>query len=155
MRARSGYCSSEMCKGKGETLLANVNRKLCFYCNRARLMQGKPKKKFPTYKHREASGELELFKKLALVRPPICAVCGTHIYTIRVHNMAHVLSKKSFPRFRLAEVNILVMCWTIDGDGCHNRFDAKAKSDLMKDEKWHWVFNLADSLKQQYNTSKN
>ena len=158
MKSRSGFCSHSDCAGKKETLIFNRWYMLCRYHNDKRLGERKRKvapKKYPNYRlkkpierKRKVTGELELFKKLSLTRIHCCAVCGQEIKELRVHNFAHILSKGSHPSLRLNEENILIMCWNIDGDGCHSKWDTKAHSDLETDGRWQKVFNLADKLKK-------
>lgn len=42
------------------------------------------------------------------------------------------------------------MCFDIDGTGCHNKWDTKAKSDLSTKKEWKFIFRLENNLRNKY-----
>jgi hypothetical protein len=157
LRFGSGVCSHPECKNRGEQLLANMNRKLCIKHNQERLKEAsrggsvvnQKLRKSKIKSTRKPSGELELFKKIANTRPRFCEVCEKYIKELKVHNFAHILSKGSYPKLRLVEENILILCWDY-GQGCHEKFDTKAHSDLENLPEWKDIFERKEFLKQKY-----
>ena len=110
-------------------------------------------------KIRKPTGELNLFKQLWDKLPHKCVVCGKDIVEFSHNNFAHLLSKGAYPAMRLLDINIKIMCHNNQGTGCHNKFDTKAKSDLLKnDGRWLAVFGMVDLLKhwfyREYNVWK-
>lgn len=94
---------------------------------------------------RKVTGELEMFKEIASERPYVCFVTGTPILKLSVWNCAHVLSKGSFPAFRLKKENIvLVQQWV------HDIYDRGDRTKLEKYEGYHNLIALAEELKTQY-----
>jgi hypothetical protein len=160
LRHRIGQCFCDYHKG-AETMIANKKYSLCNSANKKRLDALRPDRpRFPKYKNnklakkriptkRQPSGELVLFQKLSTTRSPICEVCGKYINELKVHNWAHILSKGSYPKLRLNEENIAVLCWDY-GQGCHEKFDTKAHSDLEKLPLWKKIFEQKDFLKRKY-----
>jgi len=106
-----------------------------------------------------ASGEGEMFRSLALESLgddyTKCFVCGMPIAALTYSNMAHVLSKKQFPAFRLNPDNIVILCHRLVADengrnGCHNQIDGRPRSEIQDDPRWQKFFELEEQLKEQY-----
>ncbi len=101
----------------------------------------------------KSTGEAVVHNMIALERPALCQVCEKRIDKLQPHNFAHILGKGAFPRFRLRKDNIWIMCYNLQGTGCHSLYDTEAESVLMKQnpERWAKVFKLKQELKEQYN----
>ena len=54
-----------------------------------------------------------------------------------------------YPTYRLYTDNIRILCFNLDGTGCHSRLDHQPKSTLTE-EGWQKVFDLQEKLKKQY-----
>lgn len=102
----------------------------------------KPVKKSPT-------GERALFVEIWQQRVHLCQVCSKTIAHPKIHNFAHLLSKKSYPRFRLYKENILILCFDY-GQGCHEKLDCRSMDELIKDDRWTAVFEKIAHLKTLY-----
>ena len=128
----------------------------CDKCNYDR-KQAKKKaagKKTGKYTYvRQATGEGELFRELALNtigdEPTRCFVCGKLVAVVTHNNMAHVLAKGKYPKMRLEPENIRILCFNIQGTGCHSLYDHSPHSEL-KGEGWERLFELRDRLKEEY-----
>jgi len=132
-----------------------VKSGVCQYCNHEN-KQAKKKasgKKTGGYVYKkEATGEKHVFEivleKLGDVETR-CFVCKEKISLITHHNFAHILRKSRCPEARLDPNNIRIMCYKIDGSGCHSKFDFNPRSELTG-ENWERVFALESELKKQY-----
>ncbi len=87
------------------------------------------------------TGELILFKAIWDTRPHICFITGEPIYEFNVSCFAHILSKGSFPKFRLFDKNIMLV--TKDA---HYEYD---NGDRSAPEFAH-VMKIHDELIKQY-----
>jgi hypothetical protein len=125
----------------GEKYLYKSRPPLCLY----HYQKSKPKRK-PVSKIRKSTGEKALFEEIWNERPRECFVCKEPIYEFHPVHFSHILSKGSHVKFRLNKENILLKCRQH-----HHDWDFAAKSDLIKDERWQPVFDLAERLKRQYN----
>ena len=133
---------------KDDQLIA-VKSGCCQKCN----YDNKQKKKglsHPSKPLRKPTGEKDVFEVVLDNNEPVCFVCGEPISLIMIHNFAHILRKGNYPKFRLNPDNIRIMCYKIDGSGCHSLFDFNPRSTL-KGSEWEKVFELEEKLKQQYN----
>ncbi len=104
------------------------------------------KKKTPYKYVKKPTGEKAVFESIWKERPHACQVCGVVITDCTPTNFAHVLPKaqNKYPKFKLNKQNILIACPL-----CHHNWDVKRWiTELMP--KWKWVFELEESLKEQY-----
>lgn len=112
----------------------------------------KPLKRTPLNKVKKKTGEKDVFE-IILERlgneEARCFVCDEKISLITHHNFAHILRKGRYSKARLDPNNIRIMCYKIDGTGCHSKFDFSPRSEL-KGADWERVFELETQLKQQY-----
>lgn len=141
---------------KDEVMIA-VKDGFCVYCNHQR-KQAKKKaagKKTGKYQYvRNATGEGEMFREIALNQlpdePTTCFVCKKLIPVVTHNNMAHILAKGKYPKFRLNPDNIRILCFNIQGDGCHSKLDARPRSEIINDPDWQELFELEEQLKKEY-----
>lgn len=101
---------------------------------------------------REATGEAALMQNMVENLPDTetrCFVCDKRIAVLTYSNMAHILPKGKYPAYRLYSANIKIMCFNIEGTGCHSRLDHQPKSTLIE-EGWNKVWELQEELKQTY-----
>lgn len=145
-----GTCSGP-CGNDGKLVV--VKDGFCQRCNHERKqakkkVSGKTKSK-PI---KRATGEGSLMEEIVLNLPDHetrCFVCDKRIAVLTYSNMAHVLSKGRFPLFRLNPNNIRILCFNIQGTGCHSRYDHQPKSTLIEPG-WQKLFDLAEELKIEY-----
>jgi hypothetical protein len=98
-------------------------------------------KKFP-----KPSGELVLFQSIWATRKHRCAVCDIELKAFDVWFFSHILSKGSFPKFRLYEKNIVLKCREH-----HHEWETKSNKDLIKkDGRWLPFIELHKTLIQEY-----
>lgn len=161
MKFKVGQCSFSGCQYFGP--LVNATRMLCRIHNEMRLAANrKPKprsrppgklvkRKYKKYytKKKEATGEGEMFDRLNNSRPHVCEVCGRRLKELIAHNFAHILSKGSYPSLRLDEEDVAILCWDF-GQGCHEKWDTKAHSELKDLPEWKNIFEREEKLKQKY-----
>lgn len=128
-----------------------VKRGFCGRCNH-KFKAAKKKaegKSLPKKYARKSTGEKDVFEAVLEAlpddRPTTCFVCGKMISVVTHNNMAHILSKGRWPKFRLNPDNIRVMCYNIQGTGCHSRYDFSPKSELVG-EGWDKLFELKAQL---------
>jgi len=140
---------------KKEEQLIVVKKGYCQKCNWD-IKQAKKKsegKKSGKYQYkRKPTGEMETFHRVLNDlpdEPTRCFVCGVLVPVITHHNFAHILPKGRHPLFRNKSENIRVMCYKIDGTGCHSKYDFYPKSEL-KGENWDRVFELKRLLLEEY-----
>lgn len=94
------------------------------------------------------SGQQELFKKIWETSNKKCEVCNKPLeYSHEI--FSHILGKGAYPNYKLNPDNIKLMCYEYQGNGCHNKWDTKAKSELTGDA-WQRIKDLEQNLKQQY-----
>lgn len=132
-----------------------VKAMLCAKCNydnkqKKKKADGKSTAKY-TYK-RESTGEGALMESIVENLPDhetVCFVCGKRIAVLTYSNMAHMLPKGKYSAYRLYTDNIRILCFNLDGTGCHSRLDHQPKSTLTE-EGWQKVFDLQEKLKKQY-----
>ena len=91
---------------------------------------------------RKESGEILAFRMIWEERPHHCQVCGVNLPVFDHWNYMHVLSKGSFPKFRLLKECIVLAC-----RDCHTQYDCGSTKD---DPKFKWVLELKQKLKQKY-----
>ena len=128
------------------------------YCQKCNHDQKQAKKKSEgkstakyAYK-RESTGEGALMESIVENLPgheTVCFTCGKRIAVLTYSNMAHMLPKGKYPAYRLYTNNIRILCFNLDGTGCHSRLDHQPKSTLTEDG-WQKVFDLQEKLKKQY-----
>jgi len=80
--------------------------------------------KVPKAKIYKPTGEAKMFEDIRNERPHICKVCTRHIKEARTRCFAHIFSKKMFPKYRLIEANIALVC----SPECHNKLDSMMMS---------------------------
>lgn len=157
-----GYC--KFCDKEDQLIVVRAG--YCQKCNHEQ-KQAKKKaagKKTGKYQYkREASGEGEMFRAIALDtigdEPTRCYVCKTPIAVVTHNNMAHVLSKKQFPDFRLNPDNVKILCHRFVADdngyqGCHYQWDMRPRSEIANNPLWQPMLELEAQLKQEYNGIK-
>jgi len=148
-----GYC--KFCEQDSQLIV--VSKGYCQKCNHEQ-KQAKKKvagKKTGGYKYiREATGEGEMFREIALNQLPDettkCFVCKKVIAIVTHNNMAHILAKGKYPKFRLNPDNIRILCFNIQGTGCHSKLDARPRSEIINDPDWQELFELESQLKEEY-----
>jgi len=115
--------------------------------------QPKPLKRSPIKKKFKASGEKFVFEEvldnLSDQEPTTCFVCGINVAIVTHCNMAHILPKGKYPKFKLNPDNIRILCYNIKGTGCHSKLDFSPKSELVG-ENWERLFELREQLKEEY-----
>jgi len=153
-----GTCSQ--CQ-KDEQLIV-IKSGVCQICNHKN-KEAKKKasgKKSSVYKYvKEANGEGEMFRELALnmldEEATRCWICGLPIPALTYSNMSHVLPKGKYPLFRLRPDNIKILCHRLVADengknGCHNQLDGRPRSEIINDPNWQKFFELEEQLKEEY-----
>lgn len=108
--------------------------------------------KKPAFK---ATGEKDLFHIIldSFGDDPIkCFVCGKRLSIVTHANFAHILRKGRYERFRLNPDNLRIMCYNIQGTGCHSIFDNNPRSEIINKPEWQKVFELEARLKEEYNS---
>lgn len=121
----------------------------------------KPLKRTAIKKKFKPTGEKHVFESVLDNLPDEetrCFVCGVRIALVTHNNMAHVLSKGQYHKFRLNPDNIVILCHRViadeSGNGCHNLFDTAPPSKL-KGEGWERLFELKEKLKEEYKNLTN
>ncbi len=107
-----------------------------------------PKKLFKSSlikKKVKVTNEFELFKKIVLKRGSASEINGEIIRDITVSSMAHILSKKRYPKFRLREDNIVIL--TVDQ---HREYDQGSEGYLRTIPEWAWFFQKKEELLEEY-----
>lgn len=99
-------------------------------------------------KPRRKTGELEVMREIWDERPHKCGVCGDKLPWFSVRLMAHVLSKGAHPAMRLDKDNIELLCYPHHHEYDHNTYKA------VRDERFGYLFNKQEELKQKYYGSK-
>jgi len=143
---------------KDEQLIV-VKKGYCQKCNYdlkqvKKKSEGKSIAKKPSFK---ATGEKDVFHVVldSFGDDPItCFVCGKRLSITTHHNFAHILRKGRYERFRLNPDNIRIMCYNIQGTGCHSVFDNNPRSDIINKPEWQKVFELEEKLKEEYKLFK-
>jgi len=152
-----GYC--KFCQQESQMIAVKSGH--CIQCN-YKQKQAKKKaagKKTAKYHYvREATGEGEMFREIALNQlseeATRCFVCGIPIAIVTHNNMSHVLPKGKYPKFRLNPDNIRILCFNIQGDGCHSKLDARPRSEIIDNPDWQELFELETQLKEEYSRIK-
>lgn len=152
-KAHYGYCP--FCSQEAQLIV--VKKGYCQQCNEKQ-KQAKKKaagKKTGGYKYiREATGEGEMFREIALnmlgEEATTCFVCGIPIAIVTHNHMAHILPKGKYPKFRLNPDNIRILCFNIQGTGCHSKLDARPRSEIIDKPEWQELFLLETQLKEEY-----
>ena len=153
-RPHIGDCKNPECNRTNVPIV--VRDGWCDKCHHER-KQAKKKavgKKTGKYTYvRQATGEGEMFREIALNtigdEATQCFVCGKALALVTHNNMAHILPKGKYPKFRLNPDNIRILCFNIQGTGCHNRLDHAPHSTLTE-EGWQKLFELREQLKKEY-----
>lgn len=100
----------------------------------------------PKYK---PTGELEVFREIWDERPHKSEVSGEPLFDIDHHQwinqFSHILPKGKYGRYRLLKRNIKLVTPKEHSDY------GEAEYMVRNDERWAWVFELRDKLKQEYN----
>ena len=105
----------------------------------------KAPKKGLSYK-RKNTGEKEIFLEIWDERPHFCQVTFEPLPEARPIFFLHVLPKaqNKYPKFKLKKENIILGSETTHYNWDHNR---KA---ILNDPDYAWLFELEESLKEQY-----
>lgn len=118
----------------------------------------KPLKRTALKKVYKNKGEMNCFQEVLDEIPDTdvtrCFVCGKQINILTHSNFAHILAKGRYPRFRTYAANIKILCFNIDGTGCHSILDHQPRSVIQNDPKWQPLLELAEQLKQEYKQGK-
>lgn len=147
-----------------EDVLIVVSKGYCQYCNfenkqKKRKTEGKSTGKYRY--SRKSTGEVDVYEKVLENLPDYetrCFVCGIRVSVVTHNNMAHVLPKGKYEKFRLNPDNIVILCHSPisrlreDGsptNGCHSDWDTKPRSELT-DTMWDKMFELEANLKSEY-----
>lgn len=69
---------------------------------------------------RKNTGEKQLFETIRNSRPHYCILCKKHIIEAQARCFAHLLAKGMYPKYRLNEANIALVCWP----ECHHKVDS-------------------------------
>lgn len=103
-------------------------------------------KRTPIKYKRKPTGELEVFKSIWSERPHFSQVSGKFLGDdLNVSFFSHILPKSHYKRFRLNKQNIVLKTE-------EEHFKWENQSWKLKDlPEWQWVFELKQSLKEQYN----
>ncbi len=140
------------CKGCGLDKMIWA-RGMCQECDRAEnppkaLKQSqKPLKRAAIKYKKEATGEGEFFRKIWEKRPHKCQCCGEQLGDVALaHFFSHLLGKQAYPSLRLEELNIMLMCWNMNGPSCHTEWDTGDKSQ----EKFKLARLITEKLKARY-----
>lgn len=96
-------------------------------------------------KAKKITGELELFRAIVRQRGSKSEVSGENIEDITVSSLAHILSKKMFPAYRLNPDNIIIL--TPDE---HQELDQGSQEYLRTLPEWDFVFEKIEKLKEDY-----
>jgi hypothetical protein len=129
----------------------------CDKCNYKRKEDKKRSegKKTGGYKYvKKATGEKNVFEQVLDNLDEFetrCFICEKRVAVVTHHNFAHILAKGRYPKFRLNPDNIRIMCYNIQGTGCHSRYDFSPKSELT-DPMWDKVWQLREKLLNEYKT---
>jgi len=146
------------CKKSDQLIVVKAG--LCQRCNYKKKQDKKKSegKKTGGYKYvRKVTGEGNLFEDVLNNlddEATTCFVCGIPVPLVTHFNLAHVLAKGKYPAFRLNPDNIRILCYNIQGTGCHSKYDHSPHSEL-KGEGWEKLFELRDRLKKEYKISSN
>ena len=92
-------------------------------------------------KKKKKTGELDLFKEIWKERPHFCEVSGKPIHEFSVGLFSHVLSKGSYPGFRLYKKNIVLCLYS-----WHTQWEVGDRN--VPELQFKKV--LAETLKQEY-----
>jgi hypothetical protein len=155
---RPFYGSCNQCPR--EDVLIVVKSGICQYCNHENKQKKRKSegKKPMGYKYsRQKQGEVDIYEKVLENLPDYetrCFVCGIRVSVVTHNNMAHVLNKNKYPKFRLNPDNYVILCHRVVADadgnpGCHYRYDMTPHSTL-KGEGWERLFALREDLKAEY-----
>ncbi len=150
-----------ICVCHNEKRLIVVKKGYCAIGNHENKQKAKKAagKKTGGYKYiREATGEGEMFREIALNmlsdEATRCFVCGIPIAVVTHNNMAHILPKGKYPKFRLNPDNIRLLCFNIQGTGCHSKLDARPRSEIINSPDWQPLLELEARLKEEYKKLK-
>lgn len=98
-------------------------------------------------KFRQPTGELELFKEVWNERPHVSELSGDKLYFFDINNFHHLLTKKTYEKFRLYKPNIILLT-----KAEHFQIHNVAQSILVsQDSRWQKVFDKYQQLKENYN----
>ncbi|MES2287661.1 MAG: hypothetical protein V4547_18340 [Bacteroidota bacterium] len=114
---------------------------------RNKLKEVRAKRKSDKFKinKRRPTGELTLYKQIWDERPHKSEVSGEHIPFFHIWCFSHILPKGLYPKYRLKKENIIIK--TIK-----EHYDWGNRRHKLKDfPEWQPVFELYETLKQQYN----
>lgn len=135
-----------------------VKKGYCQRCN-YEIKQAKKKSEGKSVAKKQvfkATGEKDVFQVILDSfedNPITCFVCGKRLSLVTHSNFAHILRKGRYERFRLNPDNIRIMCYNIQGTGCHSIFDNNPRSEIINKPEWQKVFELEERLKQEYNSN--
>jgi hypothetical protein len=145
-----GICTS--CQKEDYIVKKLPKRKLCNGCNKKRLQESKGDKGKPSYssikkKFPKPSGQLALFEAIWSTRPHVSYISGERLGDdLKAIYCFHILGKGAFPKYKLYDKNIILTTAQEHIDwGEKNREELLALSP-----NWQKVFDLYDSLKEEY-----
>lgn len=107
----------------------------------------KPLKQSALKKGKKATGQAEVFERIAEEREWYDWITGEKLWKLTPSNFAHVLPKalNKFPLYKLYDKNIILA-----SDDTHYKIDFWPESKLRKDPMFDKFFQLRDELKAQY-----
>jgi len=132
------------------------------FCDKCHYKRKQDKKKAAgkssgPYKYvRKATGEKAVFEQVLDNLDEFetrCFVCGIRIALVTHHNFAHILPKGKFPAERLNPEYIKLMCYNIQGTGCHTKLDFWPKSELTAPE-WDKVWKIREDYTEEQRKKK-
>lgn len=111
-KLKKGICA---CCDTKDVLIVYTSGKLCYECNRARLIA----KRKPMKKGKRTTGEKDLFIQIWAERPHLCVNCKKNLGDEpRTFFFSHIQSKGAHPEKRLDKTNIQLLCFD-----CHREYD--------------------------------
>lgn len=145
IKPKKGKCI-DCPEDKAEQWLAKNKPPICRYHNEKRKVEKKKEGGKAPYRYvRKTTGELDVMISIGESREHKSIVSGEYIYNLTPSNMAHVLSKKQFPLFRLRPENIQIL--TVSE---HTEYDQGSIEKLRANPLWDNFFKLREELLQEY-----
>ncbi len=141
-----------ICKCHGEQRLIVVKAGYCYFGNhevkkwKKGIKENRVTKitRKPVFLKRRPTGELNLYKEIWDERPHKSEVSGEPIPFFHVWCFSHILPKGLYPKYRLNKENIIIKTPKEHYDWGNRRHK------LKDDPNWAPVFELYETLKQQY-----
>jgi hypothetical protein len=118
----------------------------CTYHQNKRTDEKYLKKKQPKTYVKQTTGEGILFQTILNTRPHVDFITGEPILNANFYNCHHILTKKSYEKFRLFDKNVILLT-----DENHYAIHSIALSDLIEvDSRWQKYIDLQQTLKELY-----